>query len=332
MLVLEHWQSVISERGKEKMNKKIYDVVIIGAGPAGLSAGIYAARAKMDILILEKERTGGQIVTTEEIANYPGAVEDETGPSLISRMVNQVKSFGAEIVSEGITSVDFSNNIKVINGEKNVYKAKSVIIATGAKPRLLGVPGEKELTGRGVSYCATCDGDFFTDLEIFAIGGGDTALEEAMFLTKFARKVTVVHRRDKFRAAKSIVEKASKNEKIEFLMSKVVNEIIGEGVVEGIVFKDTVTEELTTYMADEEDMTFGVFVFVGYVPQTEVFKGHVELDASGYIPTDDTMRTNVPGVYAAGDIRPKSLRQVVTAVSDGAIAAVESEKYIEENA
>ncbi|MCD6434799.1 MAG: thioredoxin-disulfide reductase [Clostridiales bacterium] len=314
------------------MNEKIYDAVIIGAGPAGLSAGIYAARAKMDVIILEKERTGGQIVTTEEIANYPGAVEDETGPSLISRMVNQVKSFGAEVVTEGIVSVDFSNDIKIIKGEKNIYNAKSVIIATGAKPRILNVPGEKELTGRGVSYCATCDGDFFTGLEIFAIGGGDTALEEAMFLTKFAKKVTVVHRRDKFRAAKSIVEKASKNEKIEFLMNKVVDEVLGEGVVEGIVFKDTITGELTTHMASEEDMTFGVFVFVGYIPQTEIFKEHVEMDQSGYISTNELMMTNIPGVYAAGDIRPKSLRQVVTAVSDGAIAAVECEKYIEENA
>ncbi|MBN2261258.1 MAG: thioredoxin-disulfide reductase [Clostridiales bacterium] len=313
------------------MNDKIYDVVVIGAGPAGLSAGLYAARARMDVLILEKERTGGQIVTTEEVANYPGAIEDETGPSLIARMTKQVKNFGAQIITDDVIDVDFTQNIKILTGEKNTYKTKTVIIATGAKGRLLDVPGEKELTGRGVSYCATCDGDFFSDLEIFAIGGGDTALEESLFLTKFAKKVTVVHRRDKFRAAKSIVEKAEKNSKIDFMMNKKVTKIIGEGVVEGIVFEDTVTGDITTYMANDEDMTFGIFVFAGYIPQTEIFKNHINLDSRGYVLTNDSMMTNIPGVFAAGDLRQKTLRQVVTAVSDGAIAAVESEKFIEEN-
>lgn len=193
----------------------------------------------------------------------------------------------------------------------------------------MGCPGEKEFTGKGVSYCATCDGDFFTELEVFAIGGGDTAVEEAMFLTKFARKVTIVHRRDEFRAAKSIVEKAEKNDKVEFMMNKTVHEIKGDGIVESIVLKDTVTGELEEIHAHEDDGTFGVFAFVGYLPQTGLFKDIITLDQVGYIPTDDNMNTNIPGVYAAGDVRVKSLRQVVTATADGAIAAIQAEKYID---
>jgi thioredoxin reductase (NADPH) len=310
---------------------KIYDVIIIGAGPAGLSAGLYSARAKMSTLILEKSKTGGQIVTTDEVANYPGSVHDATGPSLIARMAEQCDEFGAERKKDGISEISLEGDIKVLKGESGEeYKSRVVIVATGATPRKIGCPGEKELTGKGVSYCATCDADFFTDLEVFAIGGGDTAVEEAMYLTKFARKVTLVHRRDQFRAAKSIVEKAKKNEKIEYLMDSVVNEIKGDGIVESIVIKNTKTGELTEIFAPEEDGTFGVFSFVGYVPQTELFKGVLELNESGYIKTDENMKTNIPGVFAAGDVRVKSLRQVVTATADGAISAVQAEKYIEE--
>ncbi len=309
----------------------IYDVIILGAGPAGLTAGLYAARGKMSTLILEKSKNGGQIVTTDEVANYPGGIEHETGPSLIERMVNQCNAFGAEIKKDGVVTLSLEGAIKTVTGESGeVYQAKSIIIATGATPKRIGCPGEIRLTGKGVSYCATCDGDFFTDLEIFTIGGGDTALEEAMFLTKFARKVTIVHRRDAFRAAKSIIEKAQKNEKIHFLMDSVVNEIKGDGIVESIVFKNTVTGELSEVHADEEDGTFGVFVFVGYSPLTDLFKDIITLDRDGYIPTDELMRTNIPGVFAAGDVRVKSLRQVVTATADGAIAAIQAEKYIEE--
>ncbi|MBN2898057.1 MAG: thioredoxin-disulfide reductase [Clostridia bacterium] len=310
---------------------KVYDVIIIGAGPAGLSAGLYAARAKMSTLILEKEKNGGQIVTTDEVANYPGSIHEATGPSLIARMVEQCNEFGAEIKKDGIVDLSLEGDIKTLTTESGeVYQTKAVVIATGASPRKIGCPGEKEFVGKGVSYCATCDGDFFTDLEIFAIGGGDTALEEAMFLTKFARKVTVVHRRDEFRAAKSIIEKAEKNEKVEFLMNSVVEEIKGDGIVTSIVFKNTVTGELTEVEADEDDGTFGIFVFVGYLPQTALFKDKVEMDATGYIPTDADMKTNIPGVFAAGDVRVKSLRQVVTATADGAIAAIQAEKYIDE--
>jgi len=307
----------------------IYDVVIIGSGPAGLAAGLYAARARLKTVIIEKEKAGGQIVTTEEVANYPGSIENASGPSLIARMVEQADEFGVERILDTITEVELDGKMKVLKGKKNEYKAKAVIIATGAKPRPIGCPGEKELTGKGVSYCATCDGAFFEDLEIFVIGGGDSAVEEALFLTKFARKVTIVHRRDELRAAKSIQEKAFKNEKVDFLWNSVVEEIKGDGIVESMVVKNTITGELTEIVADEDDGTFGIFVFVGYLPETKLFDGLVEME-KGYIKTDADMHTNIPGVFAAGDCRVKSLRQVVTATADGAIAAVQAERYIGE--
>lgn len=309
---------------------KQYDVIIIGSGPAGLSAGLYAARAKMSTLVLEKSKAGGQIVTTDEVANYPGSIPDATGPSLTARMVEQCDEFGVERKKEAVVSVELEGDIKKIVTEEATYEAKSVIVATGATPRKMGAPGEKEFTGKGVSYCATCDADFFTDFEVFVIGGGDTAVEESIFLTKFARKVTIVHRRGEFRAAKSIVEKAMKNEKIDVIWNTVVEEIKGEGIVESIVFKNRETGELTEHFAHEDDGTFGIFVFVGYLPNTELFKNVLTLDGAGYIVTDENMKTNIPGVFAAGDVRVKSLRQVVTAAADGAIASVQAEKYIEE--
>lgn len=311
--------------------EKIYDIAIIGAGPAGLAAGLYAARAKMDCVIIEKDKTGGQIVTTDEVANYPGSVDHATGPSLIARMVEQCDEFGAERIKDGIVSVDFSGDLKILNTESGkTIQARVVIIATGATPKKLGCPGEKELTGKGVSYCATCDADFFTDLEVFTVGGGDTALEESMFLTRFARKVTLIHRRDAFRAARSIVEKAQRNEKMNFILDSEIAEIKGDGLVESIVIRNIKTGELTEHFAHEDDGTMGVFMFVGYTPLSSLFKDIVELDESGYIKTDENMKTNIPGVFAAGDIRVKLLRQVVTATADGAIAAVMAEKYIDE--
>ena len=309
---------------------KLYDVIIIGGGPAGLSAGLYSARARMSTLVIEKDRNGGQIVTTEEVANYPGGIPEETGPSLVARMVEQVDEFGAERIKDSVLEVDMTGDIKIVKCKNATYEAKAVIIASGASPRKIGCPGEKELTGKGVTYCATCDGAFFTDLEVFAIGGGDTAVEEAMFLTKFARKVTIVHRRGELRAAKSIQEKAFKNDKIEFIWNSEVAEIKGDGIVESIVFKNTETGELTEHFAHEDDGTFGVFVFVGYIPQTDIFKGQVDMDRTGYIHTDELMKTSQEGIFAAGDVRVKTLRQVVTAVADGAIAAVQVEKYIED--
>jgi len=308
---------------------EIYDAIIIGAGPAGLSAGLYAARAKMKTLIIEKEKSGGQIVLTEEVANYPGSIENASGPSLVARMVQQADSFGVERVLDTIKELDVSGKIKVLKGEKNEYKAKSIIVAVGAKSRPIGCPGEKELTGKGVSYCATCDGAFFTDLEVYVVGGGDAAVEEAIYLTKFARKVTIVHRRDELRAAKSIQEKAFKNEKIHFMWNSVISELRGEGILESMVVTNTVTGEKTEIFADEEDGTFGVFVFIGYLPETKIFEGVLDMKG-GYIVAGEDMKTNTPGVFAAGDCRVKTLRQVVTATADGAIAAVEAEKYINE--
>ncbi|MBU5675431.1 thioredoxin-disulfide reductase [Alkaliphilus sp. MSJ-5] len=309
--------------------ENIYDVIIIGGGPAGLSAGLYAARGKMSTLILEKEKAGGQIVSTEEVANYPGSMQNATGPILIDRMVEQCNEFGAKFEKDTIKDIKVDESIKVLVGEKATYKAKSIIIASGANPRPIGAPGERELTGKGVSYCATCDADFFTDLEVFVIGGGDSAVEEAIFLTKFARKVTIVHRRDELRAAKSIQDKAFNNAKIDFIWDSTVTEIKGDGIVESVVFKNLKTGETTEYTANEDDGTFGIFVFVGYIPATEIFKGIINMDEVGYIITDDNMKTNVPGVFAAGDCRVKSLRQVITAAADGAIAAIQAEKYIE---
>ncbi|MGO5067129.1 MULTISPECIES: thioredoxin-disulfide reductase [unclassified Clostridium] len=309
----------------------VYDLIIIGSGPAGLSAGLYAARARLKTLILERNKAGGQIVITDEVANYPGSIRNATGKTLVERMEEQVEEFGAERKKDTVKEVDFTGKIKIIKGEKEEYKAKSIIIATGAAPRHIGCKGENELIGKGVSYCATCDADFFTDLEVFVIGGGDSALEEALYLSKFARKVTVVHRRDALRGAKSIQEKVFKNPKIEVMWDSVVEEIKGDGIVESAVFKNKKTGEITEYFADEDDGTFGIFVFVGYLPINNLFKDIITMNEAGYIKTNDKMETNIEGVFAAGDIREKSLRQVVTAAADGAIAAVEAYKYVEDN-
>lgn len=308
----------------------VYDLIIIGSGPAGLSAGLYAARARLKTLILERNKAGGQIVITDEVANYPGSVRNATGKTLVERMEEQVEEFGAERKKDNVKEVDFTGKIKIIKGEKEEYKAKSVIIATGAAPRHIGCKGENELIGKGVSYCATCDADFFTDLEVFVIGGGDSALEEALYLSKFARKVTVVHRRDALRGAKSIQEKVFKNPKIEIMWDSVVEEIKGDGIVESAVFKNKKTGETFEYFADEDDGTFGIFVFVGYLPINNLFKDIIEMNEAGYIKTNDRMETNIEGIFAAGDIREKTLRQVVTAAADGAIAAVEAYKYVED--
>ncbi|MBR3182874.1 MAG: thioredoxin-disulfide reductase [Firmicutes bacterium] len=309
---------------------KNYDLIIIGAGPAGLSAGLYAGRARLNTLIIEKQKNGGQIVITDEIENYPGCIEGETGPTLIDRMVKQTEKFGVDHVFDTVTDMDLTGEVKTVKCLHEEYSAKAVIIAAGANPVNIGCKGEKEFSGKGVSYCATCDAAFFEDFEVYVVGGGDAAVEEAMYLTKFARKVTIIHRRNELRAARSIQDKAFANPKIDFMWDTVVEEIKGDGIVESMVVKNVKTGELTEVFADEDDGTFGIFVFIGFRPNTEVFKGHVEMDEKGYILTDPDMHTNVPGVFAAGDIRQKSLRQVVTACADGAIAAVQAGKYIEE--
>jgi len=306
----------------------VYDVAIIGSGPAGLAAGLYAGRARLSALILEKGVVGGQIAITNEVANYPGVTGHPSGALLVANMRGQAEEFGVTIVKDEITGLDLTDLPKKLIGNSEDYHAHSIIIATGGQPRLIGCSGEKELTGKGVSYCATCDADLFTDLEVFVIGGGDAAVEEAEYLTKFARKVTIVHRRDKLRAAGSIVERAASNPKIFYLWDTIVEEIIGDGIVEAIVFKNVKTNGLTRYDADEDDGTFGIFPFLGFIPVSGLFEGLVKMDEAGYILTDSDMHTNIPGVFAAGDVRAKSLRQVATAVADGAIAAIEAEKYL----
>ena len=307
---------------------KIYDVIILGGGPAGLTAGLYAGRSRLSTLIIEKGQDGGQIAITDEIENYPGQmVEGESGPSLIARMTEQAKKFGAERCTDVIKSVELEGEVKKLTGLKGEYQAKCVIIATGAFPKPIGCENEGRFTGKGISFCATCDASFFEDFEVYVVGGGDSAVEEAMYLTKFARKVTIIHRRDELRAAKSIQEKAFANPKIAFMWDSVVVRVDGDDLLSSMTVKNVKTGELTVVEADEEDGLFGLFGFIGYNPNSKLFEGMLEME-NGYIRTDDNMHTNIPGVFAAGDIRVKSLRQVVTAVADGAIAAMQAEHYI----
>lgn len=310
------------------MEEKIYDVIILGGGPAGLAAGLYAGRARLDTLMIEKEKEGGLIVQTEEVENYPGALEGDTGMTLTQRMVDQVDKFLANRLIDTIIEVDLKSDIKVLKGQKGEYRAKTVIVATGAKPKLMGCPGEADFIGKGVSYCATCDGAFFEGFEVYVVGGGDSAVEEAIFLTRFAKKVHIIHRRDELRAAKSIQEKAFENEKIDFIWDSQVEEVKGSGLVNSMVIKNRKTGEITEIKADENDGIFGIFVFIGYNPITELFEGKLDMK-DNYLLTNEIMETNIPGVFAAGDVRDKMLRQVVTATADGAIAAVSAERYIE---
>ena len=309
---------------------KVYDVIILGAGPAGLTAALYAGRSRMSALLIEKGRDGGQIATTNEIENYPGQIlEGETGPSLIARMTKQAEKFGVERVSDTIRTVQLRGSVKTLMGDKGEYLGKTVILATGANPRPIGCKNEEEFIGRGISYCATCDGAFFEDYEVYVVGGGDAAVEEAVFLTKFARKVTIIHRRDTLRAARSIQQQAFANEKIHFLWNTVVEEVGGEDVLNRMTLRNTQTGERTAVTADPVDGILGLFGFIGMKPNTQLFEGQVAME-NGYIRTDENMHTDVSGVYAAGDIRVKSLRQVITAAADGAIAAVQAEKYLAE--
>ena len=306
----------------------MYDCIIIGAGPAGISAGIYAARASMKTIIIERGTPGGLIAKTDEIANYPGAEDVPTGPELIERMVKQAKSFGAEFITDTVVNVDFSGTTKIVYGENTTYEAKSVIIATGSNPRLLEVPGEKEFTGKGIAYCATCDAPFFQDLDIYVAGSGEAAVEEAMYLTKFGRTVTLLVRKDKLSVAKSIEEKAMKCEKLKIMWNVEVESFEGTGLLSAMNIVNNKTGEKTKIVPREGDMIFGVFIFVGYIPESTIFNGIIGTDRN-YIVSDETMKTSVEGVFVAGDVRVKELRQVVTAVNDGAIAAINARKYVE---
>ncbi|MGB9812699.1 MAG: thioredoxin-disulfide reductase [Thermovenabulum sp.] len=301
-----------------------HDLIIIGGGPAGLSAAIYGARARLDTVVVEKMYAGGQAAITDRIENYPGFVEGIGGMELTEAMKMQAERFGAKFVNGEVQKIIPKEDGFEVVLKNEQLKAKAVILAMGAEARKLMVKGEKEFTGRGVSYCATCDGAFYTDRKVVVVGGGDSAIEEAIYLTKFAESVTVIHRRNELRATKILQERAFSNEKIKFLWDSVVEEIRGKDAVEEIVVKNIKTGEEIIYPTD------GVFVAIGWEPNSEIVKDLVKLNERGYIVTDENMATNVPGIFAAGDIREKALRQVITAAADGAIAAVSAEKYIEE--
>ncbi|MGL4392707.1 MAG: thioredoxin-disulfide reductase [Fusobacteriaceae bacterium] len=317
-------------------NKKIYDVIIIGAGPAGLTAALYAGRAKLNALLIDRGLGGGQISITAEVENYPGSLLEEgqfqiSGQKLTKRMIDQAVHFGIEKVMKTISEVELKNPIKkIIASDGTIYEGKTVVIATGAVPKKLWCEGESKFAGRGVSYCATCDGFFFSGLDIFCVGGGDSSLDEALHLTKFGRKVIMLVRKPEFRAAEYIREKVLNHPKIEVKFNTELVKIDGENEVKSITLKNNKTGEEIIHTASEEDGTFGVFIFVGYNPNTEIFKDQIEMDEWGYIKTDENMETNLTGVYAAGDLRPKLLRQVVTATADGAIAVTAAEKFLNE--
>ena len=305
---------------------KLYDVIIIGGGPAGLTAALYLARAKYRVLVLEKEQFGGQITITHEVVNYPG-INKASGKEITETIKNQGEIFGAEFLLAEAISLDISTDLKTVKTDKGDFYCLGILIATGAHPRAIGFKGEAEHKGRGVAYCATCDGEFFTGKEIFVVGGGYAAAEESVFLTKFARHVTILMRSDDFTCAAAVADPAKNHKNITILTNTVVEEVSGEGGLNYIRYKNTKTEKITEYKADEGDF-FGVFVLAGYTPDTKIVKDLVRLNDHGYIVTDSEQRTSVDGIYAAGDVCIKPLRQVVTATGDGALAATELEKYV----
>lgn len=300
-----------------------YDIIIVGAGPAGLAAAIYSARSKLKTMYIEKLSTGGQAATTDEIENYPGFANGITGPELVAQMEEQAKRFGAERLAAKVQELKLDGDDRIVKTNKGDFSAKTVIVASGASPKLLGCPGELTFRARGVSYCATCDAAFYEGATVMVVGGGDSAVEEACYLTKFADKVWLVHRRDSLRATKIVQERALANDKLEIIWNSVVERIDGDGIVEKVTLRNVRNDEKTEHKVD------GIFIYVGLEPNNEWLGNVIEFDEHGYIPTDENMRTNVPGVYAAGDIRTKLLRQVVTAAADGAVAAFHAEKYIE---
>lgn len=306
-------------------NKNLYDVAIIGGGPAGLTAALYLARACYRVIVLEKEKFGGQITITSEVVNYPG-IEITDGKTLTEKMRVQAQNFGAEFKLAEVTSINMDNDVKEIETTKGKIQCLGVLLATGAHPRMIGFEGEAEYKGHGVAYCATCDGEFFTGKDIFVIGGGFAAAEESVFLTKYAKHVTILVREEDFTCAKATADETKANKDITVLYNKEVVRVEGDGVLRSITWKDLVSGEETTHKV--EDDTFGVFVFAGYEPETSLVKGLAEIDERGYIITDKSQMTTREGLFAAGDVCIKPLRQVVTAVGDGALAATELEKYV----
>jgi len=306
-------------------NKNLYDVAIIGGGPAGLTAALYLARACYRVIVLEKEKFGGQITITSEVVNYPG-IEITDGKTLTENMRVQAQNFGAEFKLAEVTSINMDNDVKEIETTKGKIHCLGVLLATGAHPRMIGFEGEAEYKGHGVAYCATCDGEFFTGKDIFVIGGGFAAAEESVFLTKYAKHVTILVREEDFTCAKATADETKANKDITVLYNKEVVRVEGDGVLRSITWKDLVSGEETTHKVEND--TFGVFVFAGYEPETSLVKGLAEIDERGYIITDKSQMTTRDGLFAAGDVCIKPLRQVVTAVGDGALAATELEKYV----
>src|SRR5579883_1278557 len=302
----------------------IYGVIIIGSGPAGYTAAIYAARSNLSVLMFQGYQPGGQLTLTSEVENYPGFEEGILGPEMMEKFEHQARRFGAELIPEDVIAVDFSRRPFVVTTDSGDYRAETIIIATGASAKWLGLPSEKLLQGRGVSACATCDGFFFKNKNIVVIGGGDTAMEEATFLTRYASHVTLIHRRDTFRASKIMQERARKNEKISFLMNSQVVDILGDNAVSGVRIRNVKTGEESTLDAE------GVFLAIGHQPNTELFKGILNMDQAGYIVPEKYTMTNIPGVFAAGDVTDHRYRQAVTAAGDGCRAAIDLERWLAE--
>jgi thioredoxin reductase (NADPH) len=309
------------------MTDDVRNVIVMGSGPAGFAAALYAARADLEPLVLKGLEAGGQLMLTTEVENYPGFADGIMGPELMDQMEKQAQRFGAEILAVHVTEVDLTSRPFVVKAGDQTWLARTVIVATGATARWLGVPGEDKLRGRGVSACATCDGFFFRDRELVVVGGGDTAMEEATFLTKFASKVTVVHRRDRFRASKVMQDRLFANEKIEVAWNSVVEEILGDDAVTAVVLRDALTGETRTMPTD------GVFMAIGHDPTTALFRGQLGVDADGYLVVDEpATATNVPGVFAAGDVTDHTYRQAVTAAGQGCKAAIDAERFLTETA
>ncbi|MEN8098130.1 MAG: thioredoxin-disulfide reductase [Chloroflexota bacterium] len=307
----------------ELKEDRIHDIIVIGSGPAGYAAALYAARAELNPLILTGHEIGGQVATTWEVDNYPAFPDGITGPELVERMQQHAVKFGAKMEMDSVTAVDFKQRPFTLVGYNGTYTARSIIIATGASPRKLGVAGEKELTGRGVSYCATCDGWFFKDKEVAVIGGGDSALEEALYLTKHASKVIIVHRRDELRAGPAMQQRARENEKIEFIWDSVVESIEGQDSLEYVKLKNVKTNELSDLSVD------GVFILIGHLPNTSIFEGQIDIDDHGYIKHDGEMLTNVEGIWVAGEAGDPTFRQVITSAGMGAAAAIAAQRWLD---
>lgn len=303
-------------------SQKLHDLIIIGGGPAGLTTGLYAARGRLDVVLLERALPGGQVALTERVDNYPGFPEGIEGPELAMKMEEQARRFGLETTFAEVEAISFDGPAKIVRSTAGEFRAKSLVICSGATPKKLGVPGEAEFRGRGVSYCATCDGAFFRDEDVVVIGGGDAAVEESLYLAKLARKVTIIHRRKELRAQKVIQEIAFKEPRISFLWDSVVDEIRGDSKVTSVLVRNVETGQVI------EVPTAGVFIYVGMSPLTDFVPPEIERSPEGYIITAEDLQTSVPGVFAAGDARRKPLRQVATAVGEGALAAHSVEKYL----